>query len=121
MLHRRMVLQQHINQWGSVFGGTLSAWVDEVGYITTNSDYPNHKFVTKQLNIEFKKPVEVTDVIVFKVEECPRPINSVKVIYNISVVIDKGNLTNWDWENEVLKSSIVLVNVDENGMPTNIE
>ena len=47
MDHRKLVLPEHLNDQGSLFGGYLLKWLDEFAYISANMDFPGregHKY-----------------------------------------------------------------------------
>ena len=53
-----LVLPEHLNHYGYLFGGHLLKWVDEVAYIAASLDYPGCNFVTIGMDrVEFRKSV----------------------------------------------------------------
>lgn len=46
MQNHQLVLTEHLNHYGFLFGGTLLKWVDESAYICARLDYPGKSFVT---------------------------------------------------------------------------
>ncbi len=42
----KLVLPEHLNHYGYLFGGYLLQWVDETAYIAASLDYPGSNFVT---------------------------------------------------------------------------
>ena len=59
MEHHRLVLREHLNDQGNLFGGYLLKWIDEFAYITVNIEFPNHQFVTIVMDkVEFKHPIK---------------------------------------------------------------
>ena len=66
MQHHKLVLPEHMNHQGSLFGGYLLMWIDEVAYMTANLHFPGHRFVTIALdNVEFKHRIECGEIICF--------------------------------------------------------
>ena len=60
MRNHKLVLPEHLNHYGYLFGGYLLHWVDEYGYIAANLDFPGHRFVTIALdNVAFKKSPKI--------------------------------------------------------------
>ena len=58
MEHHRIVLPEHLNDQGNLFGGYLLKWIDEFAYITVNIEFPTHQFVTIAMdNVEFLAPI----------------------------------------------------------------
>jgi acyl-CoA hydrolase len=42
----RLVMPEHLNHYGFLFGGNLLKWVDETAWMAVSLAYPNHRFVT---------------------------------------------------------------------------
>ena len=58
MENHKLVLPEHLNQYGFLFGGHLLQWVDESAWIAATLDYPGYNFVTIGMDkVEFKKSV----------------------------------------------------------------
>lgn len=54
----KLVLPEHLNHYGFLFGGNLLKWVDEIGWIAASVDYPGCRFVTIGMDrVEFRKGV----------------------------------------------------------------
>lgn len=52
----KLVMPEHLNQFGFLFGGNLLKWVDETGWMAASHDYPGHRFVTVGLDrVEFRE------------------------------------------------------------------
>ena len=65
----KLVLQEHLNHYGYLYGGQLLAWVDEVSYVAASLDYRGCKFVTVAMDkVEFHQPVYVGDLVTFFTE-----------------------------------------------------
>ncbi|WP_282786013.1 hotdog domain-containing protein, partial [Nocardia sp. CC201C] len=61
---RRWIKPQDLNPNGSLFGGTLLAWLDEEAAIYAAGQLDNSRLVTKYISeIEFINPVRLGDVI----------------------------------------------------------
>ena len=59
MENYKLVLPEHLNHYGYLFGGHLLKWVDEVGWIAASLDYPGCNFVTIGMDkVEFRKSVK---------------------------------------------------------------
>ena len=111
MNHRKLVLPQHMNDQGSLFGGYLLQWLDEFAYITANLEFPGHRFVTIALNdVEFKHPIHCGQILRFSVSRDYLGKSSVR--YLVEVFGEKLS----DAEDKVLfATSISFVNVDAAG------
>lgn len=111
MNHRKLVLPQHMNDQGSLFGGYLLQWLDEFAYITANLEFPDHRFVTISLNnVEFKHPILCGQILRFAVSR--ERLGNSSVEYLVEVFGEKSP----DSEGKVLfATSITFVNLDESG------
>lgn len=117
MNHRKLVLPEHMNDQGSLFGGYLLQWLDEFAYITANLDFPGHRFVTIALNdVEFKHPIQCGQILRFCVSRDHLGKSSVR--YLVEVFGEKLP----DSEDKVLfATSISFVNVDAAGAKQTIK
>ncbi len=111
MVNHKLVLPEHLNHYGYLFGGYLLQWVDEYAYITANLDYPGRRFVTIGLeNVVFKKAIRMGSVLKFDINLTRR--GSTSVTYNVKVFSDSiksGEMT------AVFENCITFVNVDGEG------
>jgi acyl-CoA hydrolase len=58
MENHRLVLPEHLNHYGYLFGGYLLQWVDEASWIAASRDHPGCRFVTVGMDrVEFKRSV----------------------------------------------------------------
>jgi acyl-CoA hydrolase len=69
MEHYKLILTEHLNHHGYLFGGYMLKWIDELAYITANQELPGNTFVTIALdNVAFKKRVEAGEIVKFDVQ-----------------------------------------------------
>jgi len=62
--HFCVVRQEHLNQYGSLFGGCLLSTIDELAFVVCSQSYPGHNFLTRALqNVEFHAPAHLGDVL----------------------------------------------------------
>ena len=62
--HFRVVRQEHLNQYGSIFGGYLLQTIDEMAFVACVQRWPGKNFVTRAMNdIEFRTPARLGDVL----------------------------------------------------------
>ena len=117
MDHHKLVLPEHLNHYGFLFGGHLLHWTDEVAYITATIDYPACEFVTVAMdNVAFKKSIANGEVLRFNVNVLEQGKTSVS--YGIKVYGE----TRLSTPDVVLfETSISFVCVDKKGRPKNIE
>ncbi len=84
MENYKLVLPEHMNQFGYLFGGNLLKWIDEVAWIAASLDFPGCKFVTIAMDrIEFRKSVKDGSILRFLVERSK--IGKTSVQYVVSV------------------------------------
>lgn len=111
MINHKLVLPEHLNHYGYLFGGFLLQWVDEYGYITANLENPGHRFVTIALdNVVFKKVIRLGSILKFDISSTRLGTSS--VTYNVKVYSD--SIESGD-EELVFKTNITFVNIDEEG------
>lgn len=68
MENYKLVLPEHLNQYGYLFGGTLLMWVDEISWIAATSDFPACNFVTIAMDqVEFRRSVREGTILKFLV------------------------------------------------------
>jgi acyl-CoA hydrolase len=111
MRNHKLVLPEHLNHYGYLFGGWLLHWVDEYGYITANLDFPGHRFVTIGLdNVVFKKSIKLGSILKFDIGRTR--VGGTSVSYGVKVFSD--SIESGD-EELVFETKITFVSVDEKG------
>ena len=111
MRNHKLVLPEHLNHYGYLFGGWLLHWVDEYAYITANLDYPGHRFVTIGLDkVVFKKSIRLGTILKFDIER--ERVGRSSVTYSVKVFSDSIETGE---EELVFETKITFVNVDEEG------
>jgi acyl-CoA hydrolase len=64
----KLVLPEHLNHYGYLFGGYLLQWVDEAAYIAASLDYPGSNFVTVAMDrVEFHRSIRQGAILRFEV------------------------------------------------------
>ena len=111
MNHYKFVISEHLNHYGTLYGGTLLKWIDEVGYITANVDYPGNRFVTIALDdVEFRHRIEVGAILRFAVQE--KRIGNTSLTYEVKVyaahVVKQSDKV-------LFETNITFVNIDDHG------
>ncbi|HRQ89485.1 MAG TPA: hotdog domain-containing protein [Bacteroidia bacterium] len=105
MENHRLVLPEHMNHYGFLFGGYLLAWVDEMAWMAASRDYPGCQLVTVGMKeVAFKKSVREGTVLRF--EALRTRIGSTSVSYAVTV---------WKDGAEIFSTEVTLVHVDGNG------
>jgi acyl-CoA hydrolase len=117
MDHHKLVLPEHLNNQGSLFGGYLLKWLDEFAYITASMDYPGHRFVTIALdNVEFRHQIASGQILRFSVNQTRIGNSSVEYFVEVFGVVAAESA------GQVLfATKITFVNVAESGGKCPIE
>ena len=115
--HHMMVRQEHLNQYGSLFGGRVLGVIDELAFIACARTYPGRNFVTRAVrNAEFSAPAKLGDMLEFNFAVEDVGTTSVRVKVEMLIYDGRGG--------EGAKSfdgSVVMVCVDDAGKPTPVE
>lgn len=111
MDHHKLVLPEHINQHGFLFGGYLLQWIDEFAWITATVDYPGCRFVTVAMkDVQFRRRIAMGEVLRFAVAQAEEGRTSVQYrirAHGLVVEPDPGVV--------LFETSITFVNVDADG------
>jgi acyl-CoA hydrolase len=84
MEHHKLVLPEHLNHYGFLFGGYLLKWVDEVAWIAASLDYPSFKFVTVGMDrVEFHHSVHQGTILTFSADKTR--VGNTSVRYDVDV------------------------------------
>lgn len=107
----RLVLPQHLNHFGYLFGGNLLQWVDEISWIAASLDYPGSNFVTVAMDrVEFHRSVKDGAILRFDVRRTR--VGNTSVQYSVEVFCDDIHTGD---EDTVFNTGVTLVCLDENG------
>src|SRR5512143_734997 len=80
----KLVLPEHLNHYGYLFGGYLLQWVDETAYIAASLDYPGSNFVTVAMDrVEFRKSIRQGAIL--RLEALRQRIGTTSVGYLVEV------------------------------------
>ncbi len=111
MENHKLVLPEHLNHYGFLFGGNLLKWVDEYAWIGASLDYPGAKFVTIGMDrVEFRKNIRNGTILKFVIER--GRVGNTSVQYGVLVFRGNGD----ECDNELLFSTnVTFVNVDGQG------
>jgi acyl-CoA hydrolase len=116
MNHRKLVLPEHMNAQGSLFGGYLLKWLDEFAYITAQLEFPGHRFVTIAMNnVVFRHPIECGQILRFSVNRSR--VGRTSVEYDVDVYDDHAA----DKDLVLFSTQITFVNLDDEGRSAQIE
>ncbi len=111
MENHKLVLPEHLNHYGFLFGGYLLKWVDENAWIAASLDYPGCNFVTIGLDkVEFKKPVRQGSILTF----IAKRINAGNTSVQYEVTVFRGNDPAGKKE-MIFSTNVTVVRIDEKG------
>jgi acyl-CoA hydrolase len=105
MENHRLVLPEHMNQYGFLFGGYLLAWVDEMAWMAASRDFPGCQLVTVGMKeVTFKKSVREGAILTLRADRIR--IGDTSVSYSVSA---------WKDDLEIFSTEVTLVRVDGEG------
>lgn len=111
MNQHKLVLPEHLNHYGYLFGGNMLKWVDEYAWIAASLDYPGCEFVTISMDkVEFRKGVENGTILRFEIERAAEGNTSVS--YAVEVFADSINTGE---EERVFSTQVTFVCLDSAG------
>jgi len=111
MENYKLVLPEHLNHYGYLFGGNLLKWVDEVAYIAASLDYPGCNFVTIGMDkVEFRKSVRQGSLLRLKTNKVKEGKTSVQ--YYVGVY--RHEITSGDDE-LIFSTNATYVCIDDQG------
>ena len=109
MENHKLVLPEHLNQYGYLFGGYLLLWVDECSWIAASLEHPGCNFVTIGMDqVEFKKSVRQGTILKFRVDRVKQ--GSTSVTYSVEVFGGDDSP-----EQPIFSTNVTFVRVDEEG------
>lgn len=107
----KLVMPEHLNHFGFLFGGYMLKWVDEIAWIAATQEFPECKFVTIAMDeIEFRQSVKEGTILRFQAELTRRGTTSVQY----TVTVTKGD-EQPDSPHPVFSNHVTMVRVDEQG------
>jgi acyl-CoA hydrolase len=117
MQNYQLVLTEHLNHYGYLFGGVLLKWVDEVAYICARLDHPGKSFVTVGMDkVSYKKRVELGSILVFNVEK--EKTGKTSVTYRVQVSLASAFPVD---DSEIFSTMVTFVCIDKDGNKCPIE
>jgi len=112
-----VVRQEHLNQYGSLFGGRVLSVIDELAFVACSRAYPGRNFLTRAVhNAEFTAPAKLGDALEFNcvIESIGR--TSVRV--RVEMIIHDGHTGD---ARKSFDGLVVMVCVNSAGIPTPVE
>jgi acyl-CoA hydrolase len=111
MKNHKLVLPEHLNHYGFLFGGHMLKWVDEMAYIAVNIDFPGNDFVTISMdNVLFKHVIKNGDILCFNTRR--KKLGNTSVSYCVKV---RRECETEDSELVLFETNITFVGVDKDG------
>jgi acyl-CoA hydrolase len=111
MENHKLVLPEHLNHYGYLFGGNLLKWVDETAWIAATLEHPGCKFVTIGMDrVEFRRSVKEGTILCFQIELSRRGNTSVQ--YQVVVYADDPATGS---EISIFTTRVSFVCLDEQG------
>ncbi|MGD9688215.1 MAG: acyl-CoA thioesterase [Phycisphaerales bacterium] len=107
---RVVTLPRDTNQYGTIFGGVILAYIDQAGFVEARR-HGQHRWVTVSMDkVEFKKPVHLGDIVSFYARTVRQGTSSVTV--EVEVESERyigGEIV------PVTRATLVMVAVDDTG------
>ena len=117
MEHYKLILPEHLNHHGKLFGGNMLKWIDEFAYITANQELPGNTFLTIALdNVVFRKGVSLGEIIRFVITRCH--LGKTSAQYSVKAF---GTRHHSQPDEILFETRITFVAVDEYGNKTEIK
>lgn len=114
MENHKLVLPEHLNHFGDLFGGHMLMWVDEIAWIAASLDYPGYRFLTVGMDsVEFHQRVPEGAILRFATEHVHAGTTSVR--YTVRVWWTQQPREN---PGPVFSTTVSLVRVNERGEKT---
>lgn len=106
-----IVLAEHLNHQGVLFGGQMLRWVDEYAWLAAARDFPTYRLVTRAMDaVEFKIPVPLGAILRF--HTMPKRRGKTSICYEVTVHAD---MQDGQEEFEVFRVDITFVSIDVGG------
>ncbi|MCU7866572.1 MAG: acyl-CoA thioesterase [Candidatus Thiodiazotropha sp. (ex Lucinoma borealis)] len=111
MENHKLVIPQHLNQYGYLFGGNLLQWVDEYAWIAAVHDYPGRRFVTIGMDrVEFHRSVRKGTILRFDIQQSHKGRTSVQYLAKVFAQDPHSGQ-----EESVFTTTITYVCLDDKG------
>jgi len=116
MTSYKLVMPEHTNHYGFLYGGNLLKWVDEIAWMSASMDYPTLQFVTIGMAaVEFKKSAHGGSILRFDV--ATSNIGRTSITYHVTVYKREMGT---DFDESIFSTEITFVCVDKDGHKTPI-
>jgi acyl-CoA hydrolase len=116
MENYKLVLPEHLNHYGYLFGGYLLQWVDEAAWICASLEYPSCRFITVGMDdVEFRKSVRQGAILRLGVSR--GKVGNTSVQYYVQVFSES---TADGGPQSIFSTNITFVCLDDRGEKTPI-
>ena len=116
--HHVIIRQEHLNQYGYLFGGRVLSIIDELAFIACLRTFPGRNFVTRAVqHAEFMAPARLGDLLEFHfgVEK----IGGTSVVARVKMYVRCGACRGGGKLS--FDGRVVMVCVDADGRPTPVK
>jgi len=115
--HYMVVRQEHLNHYGSLFGGRVLSVIDELAFIACARTYPEHNFVTRAIeNAAFIAPAILGDILQFSFSIESTGNTSVRVQVEMTVISGKSGKARKSFD-----GCVIMVCVDSAGNAISVD
>jgi acyl-CoA hydrolase len=112
MENHKLVLPEHLNHFGFLFGGHMLSWVDEVAWIAASLDHPGAQLVTVGMDrVEFRKGVREGTILKFDVQRTR--LGRTSVTYEVRAT--RARVADTSDRDPVFSTHVTFVSVDDDG------
>ncbi len=110
-----LLLPKDTNAYGTIFGGVILSHIDLASAVEARKA-GNHRYVTKAMReVEFHQPVFLGDIVNFHTETLR--VGRTSITVKVLVEAERWSFTGQGERVKVTEAEVVLVAVDERGVP----
>ena len=111
-VRKQIVRYEYLNYHGTLFGGQMTAWIDESAGIFAMEVMKSKRIVTLKISeIMFKEPVRLGDILEYSCKVNKEGVSSLTIGVRVRAILEKEI-------RDVCDAEIVFVNLNEDGNPT---
>ena len=112
MVKKQSVRYEHLNYHGTLFGGQMTAWIDESAGIFAMEIMRSKRIVTLKISeIMFKEPVKLGDILEYSCKIAKKGNTSLTVGVRVRRILEE-EIRN------VCEADITFVNLNAEGKPS---
>jgi acyl-CoA hydrolase len=112
--HHMIVRHEHLNQYGSLFGGRVLSVIDELAFIACSRTYPGRNFLTRAVDdAVFSAPARLGDILEFGFRI--GRVGTTSITVEVEMMVHTGDGRDGT---KSFDGSVVMVCVDNEGRPT---